>query len=144
MAALTTPPASDSRADRIAAGIRIANALGSPGYPANAEEVRQHVEEAVDRAPYDADGVARQLVAITAAQPRNDLLKTVKAPAQVIHGAEDPILTVEGGKDTADSIPGCKLHIIPGMAHDIPTALIPTYIQLIADFARSVGKAKAA
>jgi pimeloyl-ACP methyl ester carboxylesterase len=144
MAALTTPPASESRADRIAAGIRIANALGSPGYPASAEEIRQHVEETVDRAPYDPDGVARQLVAIVAAQPRNDLLKTVKAPAQVIHGAEDPILTVEGGKDTADSIPGCKLHIIPGMAHDIPTALIPTHVQLIADFAKGVEKAKAA
>jgi pimeloyl-ACP methyl ester carboxylesterase len=144
MAALTTPPASDSREDRIAAGIRIARALGSPGYPASEDEIRQHVEEVADRAPYDPDGVARQLVAVVAAQPRNDILKTVKAPSQVIHGAEDPILTVEGGKDTADSIPGAKLHIIPGMAHDIPTALIPTYIQLIGDFAKGVEKAKAA
>jgi pimeloyl-ACP methyl ester carboxylesterase len=144
MAALTTPPASDSREDRIAAGIRIATALGSPAYPASAEEIRQHVEEAVDRAPYDAAGVARQLVAIAAAAPRNAILKTVKAPSQVIHGAEDPILTLEGGKDTADCIPGCQLHVIPGMGHDIPTPLIPTYIQLIGDFAKGVEKAKAA
>jgi pimeloyl-ACP methyl ester carboxylesterase len=144
MAALTTPPASDSREDRIAAGIRIARALGSPGYPTSEGEIRQRVEEAVDRAPYDPDGVARQLVAVVAAQPRNDILKTVKAPSQVIHGTEDSILTVEGGKDTADSIPGCKLHIIPGMAHDIPTALIPIYVQLIGDFAQGIEKAKAA
>ncbi|HEY5336906.1 MAG TPA: alpha/beta hydrolase [Rhizomicrobium sp.] len=144
MAALTTPPVSDSREDRIAAGLRIAKALGSPGFPANETDLRRDVEAAVDRAPYDADGVARQLLAIVAASPRNDLLKTVKAPSQVIHGAEDPILTVEGGKDTADSIPGAKLHIVPGMAHDFPAALIPTYIQLIGDFAKSVEKAKAA
>jgi pimeloyl-ACP methyl ester carboxylesterase len=144
MAALTTPPASDSREDRIAAGLRVAHALGSPGFKATEEEMRKTVEAAVDRVPMDNDAVARQLMAIVAAPARNDLLKTVKAPSQVIHGADDPILTIEGGKDTAEAIPGAKLHVVSGMAHDFAPKLVPIYIQLIGDFAQSVEKARAA
>ena len=144
MAALTTPPASDSREDRIAAGLRVAHELGSPGFKATEEEMRKTVEAAVDRVPMDNDAVARQLMAIVAAPARNDLLKTVKAPSQVIHGADDPILTIEGGKDTAEAIPGAKLHVVPGMAHDFAPKLVPIYIQLIGDFAQSVEKARAA
>ena len=144
MAALTTPPASDSREDRIAAGLRVAHALGSPGFKATEEEMRKTVEAAVDRVPMDNDAVARQLMAIVAAPARNDLLKMVKAPSQVIHGADDPILTIEGGKDTAEAIPGAKLHVVPGMAHDFAPKLVPIYIQLIGDFAQSVEKARAA
>lgn len=144
MAALSTPPASGSREDRIAAGMRVATALASPGFPTSEADMRRDVEAAVDRVPFDPDGVARQLLAIVAAPARNDLLKTVKAPTQVIHGADDPILTIEGGKDTADSIPGAKLHVIPGMAHDFAAGLVPIYVKLIGDFAQSVEKAKAA
>ena len=83
-------------------------------------------------------------MAIVAAPARNDLLKTVKAPTLVIHGADDPILTIEGGKDTADSIPDAKLVVVPGMAHDFAKKLFPIYIQNISEFAHSVDKAKAA
>jgi pimeloyl-ACP methyl ester carboxylesterase len=144
MAALTTPPASDSREDRIAGGLRIAHALASPGFRDSEEDMRKDVEAAVDRGPFDPAGVARQLVAIMAAQPRNALLKGVKAPTLVIHGADDPILTVEGGKDTAASVPGAKIIIVPGMAHDFARKLIPIYIQHISEFAHSVEKANAA
>jgi pimeloyl-ACP methyl ester carboxylesterase len=144
MAALTTPPASDSRTDRIAAGMRVAHALASPSFKDSEEDMLRNVGEAVDRVPYDAAGVARQMVAIFSAPPRNEILRTVTAPAQVIHGADDPILTVEGGKDTADSIPGARLIVVPGMAHDFSKALVPIYIQYIGDFAQGVEKAKAA
>ncbi|HTQ14737.1 MAG TPA: alpha/beta hydrolase [Rhizomicrobium sp.] len=144
MAALTTPPASDSLADRIEAGIRVGRALMSPGYPTPDEELRTMVTEAATRAAYDPAGVARQMAAIVAAPPRNDILKGVAAPTLVIHGADDPILTVEGGKDTAASVPGARLEIVPGMAHDFPKGLIPTYVTLIADFASGVEARKAA
>src|ERR1700761_6014988 len=90
MTALTTPPASDSREDRIAAGLRIADVLASPGFRDSAEDIRKDVEAAVDRGPFDPAGVARQLMAIVVAPARNDLLKTVKAPTLVIPGADDP------------------------------------------------------
>ena len=144
MAALTTPPASDSREDRIAQGLKTWRVIGSPGYPATDDELRAVVEAAVDRVPYDPAGIGRQLLAIVASPPRNDILKNVKAPAQVIHGEADPLVPMEGGKDTAASIPGAKLHLVPGMAHDFTNALVPIYLKLVGDFVLGVEKAKAA
>jgi pimeloyl-ACP methyl ester carboxylesterase len=145
MAALMAQPASDSREDRIKTGLVVLKALGSPGYPATEEELLAAASSSVDRAPYDPAGVARQLGAIVAAQPRNDRLKNVHGPSLVLHGAEDPIIPVAAGKDTAASIPGAQLVIVPGMAHDFTALLVPIYVKTIGDFASSVeSKAKAA
>ncbi len=144
MAALITPPASDGRADRIAAGLNVVKTLGSPGYPGTEEELLASVSAAIDRAPYDPDGIARQMGAIVAAMPRNEALKTLRCPAMVLHGADDPIIPVEAGKDTAASIPGCQLVIVPGMAHDFTNAILPVYLRHIGDFVAGVEAKKAA
>lgn len=138
MAALTTPPASDSREDRIKAGINTWKVIGSPGYPASDEELQTTVAREVDRVPYDPAGIARQMVAIFAAPPRNDALKDVAVPALVIHDADDPLIPVEGGKDTAASIPGAKLVIVPGMAHDFTQSIAQVYAKHIGEFVASV------
>jgi pimeloyl-ACP methyl ester carboxylesterase len=144
MAALITPPASDSRTDRIAAGLNVVKTLGSPGYPGTEEELLASVSAAIDRAPYDPAGVARQMGAIVAAPARNEALKTLRCPAMVLHGAEDPIIPVEAGKDTAASIPGCQLVIVSGMAHDFTNAILPVYLKYIGDFVVGVEAKKAA
>jgi len=138
MAALMTPPASDSREDRIAAGMKVWRVIGSPGYPATDGELREAVTREIDRVPYDPAGFARQFVAIVAATPRNDILKSVTCPALVIHGAADPLVPVEGGKDTAASIPGAQLTIVPGMAHDFTDALVPIYLEHVGAFVTQV------
>jgi pimeloyl-ACP methyl ester carboxylesterase len=138
MAALMTPPASDSREDRIAAGMKVWRVIGSPGYPATDDELREAVTREIDRVPYDPAGFARQFVAIVAATPRNDILKSVTCPALVIHGAADPLVPVEGGKDTAASIPGAQLTIVPGMAHDFTDALVPIYLEHVGAFVTRV------
>ena len=144
MAALVTPPASDSRADRIAQGLIVVKTLGSPGYPGTEDELLAAVSAAVDRAPYDPAGIARQMGAIVAAPARNEALKTLRCPAMVLHGAEDPIIPVEAGQDTAASIPGCQLVIVPGMAHDFTKAILPVYLKHIGDFVAGVEAKKAA
>jgi pimeloyl-ACP methyl ester carboxylesterase len=57
-------------------------------------------------------------------EDRRAKLQTIKAPTVVVHGAEDPLISVEGGRDTASNIPGAELRIIPGMGHDLPVALV--------------------
>jgi hypothetical protein len=42
----------------------------------------------------------------------------------VIHGAEDPIVLVEGGKDVTANIPEAELRIIRGMEYDRQVALV--------------------
>ena len=74
------------------------------------------------------------------APPRNDALKSVTAPALVIHGADDPLVPVEAGQDTADSIPGAELIIVPGMGHDVTVALTPVLLTHVGDFVARVDK----
>jgi pimeloyl-ACP methyl ester carboxylesterase len=55
----------------------------------------------------------------------------VKIPFLVIHGEDDPLVTVSGGKATAAAVPDSKLILIPGMAHDLPEAAWPQIIDAI-------------
>jgi len=144
MAALMTPPASEAREDRIAQGMKSWRAIGSPGYAATEAELRARVEAAVDRVPYDPAGFARQMTAIISASPRHELLGKVRVPALVIHGADDPLIPVDGGKDTAASISGAQLVVVPGMAHDFTDALVPVYLKHIGDFVSGVEEKKKA
>ena len=138
MAAIMTPPASLGREDRIEGAVRIWRAIGSPGYPASDAELRALAEREVDRGPYEPAGTARQMAAVIAAPPRNEILKNVRAPTLVIHGADDPLVPVAGGEDTAASIPGAELIINPGMGHDFTQALTPIYLKQIGDFVARV------
>jgi pimeloyl-ACP methyl ester carboxylesterase len=128
----------------MAQGRRIWTAIGSPGFRPTDEELTGVLEREVDRAPYDGEAPARQLVAILASEPRNEMLKSVGAPTLVIHGADDPLVPVESGRDTAASIAGSELVIVPGMAHDFTDALVPIYLQYIGDFLIRVERKKAA
>ncbi|MEQ1865090.1 MAG: alpha/beta hydrolase [Micropepsaceae bacterium] len=139
MAVLTQAPTNLDRETRIVEAMKIWRIIGSqPAYAASDTELRAQAEREVDRTPYYADGLARQLVAVVAAPPRHDMLKAVKAPTLVIHGADDPLVSLEGGKDTAASIPGARLKIIPGMGHDFTSKLVPVYLREIADFVAEV------
>ena len=58
-------------------------------------------------------------------------------PAAQIHGADDPLIPVEAGEDTARHIPGSRLEIIEGMAHDVTAANTPLLESLLIEHARA-------
>jgi pimeloyl-ACP methyl ester carboxylesterase len=62
----------------------------------------------------------------------------VKTPALVIHGSADPLVPVEGGKDTAACIPGAKLVLIEGMGHELPEGAWPQIIEPMTRLTRRV------
>ncbi|MBI1213208.1 MAG: alpha/beta fold hydrolase [Alphaproteobacteria bacterium] len=145
MAVLMTPPANDERETRIAAAMRAWRVIGSVGpLAADDAELRSVAENEVDRVPYYPQGIARQLVGILASQPRHEMLKSVKAPALVIHGEADPLVPIEGGRDTAASIPGARLVTVPYMGHDFSQKLVPTYIREIGNFVDDVERRRKA
>jgi pimeloyl-ACP methyl ester carboxylesterase len=132
MALLTAPlPSPQDREARIEFGVKVWQTIGSPGFPTPEAKLRAKVMRAVERSSYDK-GFSRQLVAILADGSRVNRLKRIVAPTLVIHGADDPLIPVECGEDTARNIPGAKLMIEPGMGHDLPEALIPTLVEAIA------------
>jgi pimeloyl-ACP methyl ester carboxylesterase len=135
MAVLTTRPASGDREAVVAHGIRGERVIGSPGYPVAEDALRARVERDFDRMYYPA-GIGRQLAAVVATGDRRAAIATITAPTMVIHGADDPLVPVEAGRDTAGNIPGAQITEVPGMGHNLPEALIPTILDAFEQVAR--------
>jgi pimeloyl-ACP methyl ester carboxylesterase len=133
---LTTPPSSMEEEALIEHGIKIQAAIGSPGFRPDPEQQRERVREAVRRSVYPA-GQVRQMAAIIHDGDRTALLSDVRVPTLVMHGEDDPLVKVEGGRATAAAIDGAKLHTIAGWGHDLPLALIDEIAGTIADHART-------
>jgi pimeloyl-ACP methyl ester carboxylesterase len=112
-------PSPEEREAYIEYGVKLFNTISGPGFPYNQEWLRKHVAQTYDRS-YCPQGAARQLAAIFAQKNRKPALKSLDTPALVIHGADDPLVRIESGKNTADAIAGAKLIIIDGMGHDLP------------------------
>jgi pimeloyl-ACP methyl ester carboxylesterase len=104
--------------------------FASPGYTLDEDRCRAREERQHHRAWYP-EGAARQLVAIIASGDWTEKLKGATAPTLVIHGADDPVVTPDGGEATARAIPGAELMIIPGMSHELPEPLWPTVFDAI-------------
>ena len=49
----------------------------------------------------------------------------MRVPTLVLHGADDPLVTVSGGRATAHAIPGAELVVIDGMGHGAAFARRP-------------------
>ena len=99
--------------------VRTERAYAGSGFPYDAEAVRARAARAYDRA-FHPDGSKRQLAAVAASGSRVAALAAVRAPSLVIHGRDDPLLSVEAGVDTARAIPHAELLVIDGMGHDLP------------------------
>ena len=77
--------------------------------------------------------------AIVASGSRKAALAAVKAPTLVIHGADDPLVPLAAGEDTARAIPGAKLVVIDDMGHNLPVAVWPRVIdEIVAIAAKAV------
>lgn len=130
MAVLLSPPPS-ARDAAIEQGVKTWRTIGSPGFPFDEANVRKRAALAYDRC-FHPEGTARQLAAILAHGSRRDRLAHLKVPTLVIHGAADPLVPIEGGRDTAAAIPGAELLVIEGMGHDLPQGAWPQIVGAIA------------
>jgi pimeloyl-ACP methyl ester carboxylesterase len=104
--------------------------IGSPLYPNDPESVLAKAHETFDRG-YSAGGVLRQMMAVTTQENRSAQLRAVRVPALVVHGTEDKMVHVSGGRATAAAIPGAELLLVDGMGHDLPPALFETFADAI-------------
>jgi len=125
------PPAT-TRAEVVQRALDIARVIGSPGFPPKVEAIADRAGREFDRA-FDPLGVARQAVAVVASGDRTSRLRSIDVPTLVIHGANDPVCDVSGGRATAEAIPGAELLVIDGMGHDLPRVLWPQFASKIAE-----------
>jgi pimeloyl-ACP methyl ester carboxylesterase len=112
--------------------VEIFRIVGSPGFPTDEHAVAERAGRAFDRA-FDPIGMARQAVAVVASGDRTAKLRDVRVPALVIHGADDKMCDVSGGRATAAAIPGAELIVIDGMGHDLPAPLWRRLADAISD-----------
>lgn len=128
VAAPQDPTSRDSIVDH---AVWVYQTIAGPAFPWDEEDLRRHAARSIDRA-YHPAGAARQTLAVLADGSRVEMLKRIAVPTLVIHGSDDPLLPVEGGKDTAANIPGAELRVIEGMGHNLAPPLRPILIDAIA------------
>jgi pimeloyl-ACP methyl ester carboxylesterase len=130
-----------TRESYVASSARVWRLIGSPGYPETQEAVDERAAETFDRG-VSAAGTARQILAILRQPDRSRRLRTLRMPALVIHGLDDKMVHVSGGRATSHAIPDSELLLVPGMGHDTPAELYETFTEAIrrtADRAATVG-----
>jgi pimeloyl-ACP methyl ester carboxylesterase len=109
--------------------------IASPAYPTTEEAARQRAAETWDRG-VSFSGSARQILAILTQPDRTRRLAEVRVPTTVVHGLEDKMVHVSGGRATARAIPGAELRLVPGMGHDMPQGLFDQLVDAISSSAR--------
>jgi pimeloyl-ACP methyl ester carboxylesterase len=130
------PPPPDDHEAVVRHLMRLFGVIGSPAFRHELESMRPLFERVARRGLYRA-GTSRQLLAVLATGDRRPLLAQIKAPTLVVHGADDPLVPVAAGRDTAAHIPGATLEIVDGMGHDFPPGLMAQLAARIVEHCRA-------
>ncbi|MFF3228567.1 alpha/beta fold hydrolase [Nocardia suismassiliense] len=112
--------------------VRFSRATASPGFAFDEAAVAATAGRAYDRGR-DQEAMMRQFVAVLASGDRTAQLNSLRVPTLVLHGADDLMCDVSGGRATAAAIPGAKLVIFEGMGHHLPRELWPTFADHITE-----------
>lgn len=110
--------------------LRVRRVIGSPGYPLDEAQVADVARRSFARGNNPA-GVARQYAAIVVSPERSPGLRALTIPTLVLHGEDDPLVRVGGGRATARAVPRSRLVVYPGMGHDLPQPLWPHIVDEI-------------
>ena len=106
------------------------------------EMVRAQHGREFDRAFHPA-GTGRQLLAVLASASRVEGLRALDVPTVIVHGVVDPLVQVDGGRRTAELIPGAELVEVPAMGHDLPPEVWDTVADAIVGVVERAGATRA-
>jgi pimeloyl-ACP methyl ester carboxylesterase len=137
---LPPQPTTVDRASFVDWQVKVWQALDGPNYPTDEATLHKWAERNFERG-FDPDGLIRQqtVILVDRFEPtkyRLNNLKNIKAPTIVLQGTDDPIEAVESAKDIAARIPGAELILIPGLGHNLPVELAPTFANAITKVAQ--------
>jgi pimeloyl-ACP methyl ester carboxylesterase len=138
-AELMMKPPPQERDAYIEHGVALQRVVSGTGYPFDEARARARASGSFDRGIYQP-GALRQLVAMLAAKSRQAALASVRVPALVVHGDEDPLSHPAGGRDTGRCLPAAELLMLRGVGHDLPPQVWDDVAHAIA---RTVRRAEA-
>jgi pimeloyl-ACP methyl ester carboxylesterase len=126
------PVTNDSALER---GIKSSSRWTSWELGATQEDLELRIRTRVNRRT-DVAGMTRQMAAVFSAADRTEALGAVRVPVWVLHGADDPLVDVSGGRATAAAIPDAQLLVVENLRHDLPRAVWPQLIEMIEEVRR--------
>ncbi len=135
MQIFTSPPPRTPE-EYVEANVNAWRIFRGAGFPEDEKRDRARAVRAAARG-FNPEGVQRQLLAVYASGSRKKTLPGVTAPTLVIHGADDPLVSLAAGEDTAASIPGARLVVLPRMGHALP---VETWPRILDEIAALTGK----
>ncbi|MEN8718826.1 MAG: alpha/beta fold hydrolase [Oceanococcaceae bacterium] len=115
----------------LAASIRSWKTLSGRGHVTPDDEIERRLRAILTRAQNPA-GFLRHYAAIMNQPDRTVRLRQLRLPTLVLHGEDDGLVGVSGGRQLAAVIPGATLKTVPGWGHDFPPSLTATLTQWIA------------
>lgn len=132
-------PAPATREGAVEAAVERSRALAGSGFPFDEEAARTTAARAYDRA-HDPSGRLRQQAASIASADRSSALRGLSVPTVAIHGSDDRLVDISGGRAVADAVPGAWLEVVDGMGHGLVPEAWP---QIIAAICRNAARTTA-
>ncbi|SDD04234.1 alpha/beta fold hydrolase [Glycomyces harbinensis] len=117
----------DTREGHLAMSLAVSRALASPGYPFDEAEALSRIEKDESGSVSDPNTMGRQL----GAHWSGGRLAQLRVPAVILYGDSDQLMRLSAAHQLAESIPGARLVIVPGVGHDIPAGVWPRYAEEI-------------
>lgn len=134
--------------DRVISLISIMSTTGAPHLPPASDEAIEAIQNTAETSEgklgevhargFYPEAIPRQFMAIMQSGDRTERLKKLETPTLVLHGIDDPLIPLEHGKHTAETIPEARFLSFEGMAHNIPAEVRPQLLKAIEDYALPV------
>ena len=122
-------PGAKDEAALMAFYTRFLRAISSRRFAPTDESLQAVFRATAARHPPNTAATMRQLAAILTDTGRAEQLAHIRTPTLVLHGADDPLVPLDGAQDTARRIPGAQLAVVPDMAHDLAPAPHPEILR---------------
>ncbi len=110
--------------------VKFGKMIGSPGYPEDEDAVRARARETWSRGVNFKDTM-RHMIAVVTQRDRTADLRRLTIPVTVVHGRNDKMVHVSGGRATAEAVPGARLVLVPGMGHNLPEGIFDILVDAI-------------
>ncbi len=108
------------------------------------EYVEPRLQQLIDEESYDSNPTPvyalRNQSAATASFDAYDRLVSVKAPALILAGGSDRLISPENSWLIASKLPNAELHILPGLGHGFLKQDTRMSVKLILDFTSRVDR----
>lgn len=111
----------------LAASVRSWKTLSGKYHRTPDSDIEKRLRAILTRAQNPA-GFLRHYAAVMNQPDRTPLLRKMFVPSLILHGEDDGLVGVSGGRHLAKVIPNAHLITIPGWGHDFPPSLTDTLV----------------